>query len=228
MSQNFYRQRIRGTTPMDIKNMDDNFEKLFQYITGNLNGVVLGGSDVILANIIAQTITATTLNGTNIKKGGVDVSVVGHQHTKASISDLQTIGNANGNIPLANGTLNTNLNADKVDGHEAADFALAAQVDTWHVPTYTNSWVTYGGTQNFAYMKDNLGFVHLRGIIKSGTIGSAAFTLPAGYLPATTIQQIANSNGAYGQFTITTGGVVTPVTGSNAWFSFDGVVFPTF
>lgn len=35
-------------------------------------------------------------------------------------------GNANGNIPKSNGIVNTNLNADLLDGHEATDFATAS------------------------------------------------------------------------------------------------------
>ena len=36
-----------------------------------------------------------------------------------------TQGNASGNIPLNNGTLNTNLNADMLDGHDSAYFSAA-------------------------------------------------------------------------------------------------------
>lgn len=36
-----------------------------------------------------------------------------------------TQGNANGNIPLNNGTLNTNLNADLLDGHDSAYFSAS-------------------------------------------------------------------------------------------------------
>jgi hypothetical protein len=35
-------------------------------------------------------------------------------------------GNASGNIPKSNGIVNTNLNADLLDGHEATDFATAS------------------------------------------------------------------------------------------------------
>lgn len=37
-------------------------------------------------------------------------------------------GNANGNIPISNGTVNTNLNADMVDGKDATYFAAASQI----------------------------------------------------------------------------------------------------
>jgi hypothetical protein len=55
-------------------------------------------------------------------------------------------------------------------------------------PTLTNSWVNYGsGFMNAGYMKDEFGFVHIRGTLKSGTFNSVAFTLPVGYRPSANI-----------------------------------------
>lgn len=57
----------------------------------------------------------------------------------------------------------------------------------WIAPTLVNSWVNVGGTAATAgYLKDPIGFVHLRGRIHGGTSGSTAFTLPAGYRPSAT------------------------------------------
>lgn len=56
----------------------------------------------------------------------------------------------------------------------------------WLDATLENSWVAFGGDYPSAqYWKDEAGFVHLRGIVKSGTYNSAAaiFTLPIGYRP---------------------------------------------
>lgn len=60
--------------------------------------------------------------------------------------------------------------------------------ETWIAPTLLNSWVNYGISsvlQVAGYMKDSMGFVHLRGAIKNGTTtaGTTLFTLPAGYRP---------------------------------------------
>lgn len=49
-----------------------------------------------------------------------------------------------------------------------------------------NSWVDYD-TSIFAgagYYKDAFGRVHLRGLVKSGTISTTIFTLPEGYRPS--------------------------------------------
>jgi hypothetical protein len=58
--------------------------------------------------------------------------------------------------------------------------------EAWSAPTLVNGWVNFGGVQAAGYMKDRMGFVHLRGNIKNGgtTVGTILFTLPAGYRPA--------------------------------------------
>jgi len=97
----------------------------------------------------------------------------------------------------------------------------------WTNATYTNSWVSYGSTFSPArYIKDDLGVVHLDGLIMNGTIGTSAFTLPAGFRPA--YQQIyaalCNPN-AIGRLDILTNGQVQPAAGSNVSFSLAGVTF---
>lgn len=76
------------------------------------------------------------------------------------------------------------INNDKVN--------LATQVEgtteAWTVPSLTNLWVAYGaGFLGPAFCKDPTGFVHLRGMVKSGTSNTAIFTLPVGYRPSATI-----------------------------------------
>jgi len=51
----------------------------------------------------------------------------------------------------------------------------------WINAFYQNAWGTTGGSQPAQFMKDALGFVHLRGRITGGATGSVAFTLPVGY-----------------------------------------------
>jgi hypothetical protein len=103
----------------------------------------------------------------------------------------------------------------------------STQATGWTNATYTNSWTSYGSTFSAArYIKDDLGVVHLDGLIAGGTIGAAAFTLPAGYRPA--YQQIyaaiTNPN-AIGRLDILTNGQVQPANGSNTFFSLAGVTF---
>lgn len=102
------------------------------------------------------------------------------------------------------------------------------QTTTWTTVTYTNSWVDFGGAFNTgAYRKDAMGYVHLKGLMKSGTISSSlpAFNLPAGFRPLATIHQITDSNDAVGVYEITASGNFLPVIGSNVFFSLEGITF---
>lgn len=91
---------------------------------------------------------------------------------------------------------------------------------------FAGTWVNFGGGFNSAgYSKDADGVVHLQGLIKFGVIGSAAFTLPAGFRPAGTCNFPVASNGAYGQVSVDSGGVVTPSVGSNVYVSLEGLSF---
>lgn len=98
---------------------------------------------------------------------------------------------------------------------------------SWTAPTFTNSWVDFGGTCPAAGFRLVGTRVVLRGAIKSGTINTAAFTLPAGYRPTGSVTFAVNSNGSYGAATITSAGVFTPAVGSNVAFNLDGISFDT-
>lgn len=101
----------------------------------------------------------------------------------------------------------------------------------WTAPTFTNSWVNYDALdtlQNAGYRKTAAGLVFLRGAIKSGTIGNAAFTLPAGYRPGNGGSwrfKTAGDNAAGSTVAISSAGVVNPVAGLATYISLDGIVF---
>lgn len=94
-------------------------------------------------------------------------------------------------------------------------------------PGFENSWVAWGAGEAVpAYWKDPLGFIHLKGVIKSGTVGNTAFTLPPGYRPQEKMTFSTISNGALGRVDVTTGGAVQPVTPSNtAYVVLNGMYF---
>lgn len=94
---------------------------------------------------------------------------------------------------------------------------------------FANSWVNFSGTAEPAhYYKDPFGRVFVGGSIKSGTLGLAAFTLPAGYRPQEQLIFAVVSNGAFGLVVINTDGTVVPTTGSNVSFSLSGINFRQF
>ena len=103
---------------------------------------------------------------------------------------ITTVKLADGSVTggkIADGAV---ANAKIADGSVSAG-KLAAQ-EAWHEigtaeePAFQNGWANYGGTYDTAgYMKDSLGFVHTKGLLKGGSsgLGVVLFTLPAGYRP---------------------------------------------
>ncbi len=101
-------------------------------------------------------------------------------------------------------------------------------VEAVSAPSLLNSWVNFGsGFSNAGYWKDSEGNVHLQGLIKSGTIGQIAFTLPAGYFPADGLKHYFStaSNGSVAGVEVDASGNVTPQYGSNNYLSLEGIVF---
>lgn len=102
---------------------------------------------------------------------------------------------------------------------------------SWTVPTLGNSWATYGaGWEGPGFMLDSMGFVHLRGLIKSGTVATTVFTLPAGYRPINghIFSGIAGVGGC--RIDVASSGTVTIQqyfgSGTNASVSLGGITFP--
>lgn len=97
-------------------------------------------------------------------------------------------------------------------------------------PAFANSWVAFGTSDDIpGFYKDAWGIVHITGTVKSGTLNTTIFTLPAGYRP----QRICNfnvvCNGAFGQVTISPTGTVTMAAGgSNVYLTLSGITFRAF
>lgn len=97
----------------------------------------------------------------------------------------------------------------------------------WVAVTHENSWADYSGYQGAEYCKDANGFVHIRGLVDSGTVGSGTgvFTLPLGFRPAAKELFVTISNGALGRIDIDTDGTVDVITGNNTYVSLSGITF---
>ena len=98
---------------------------------------------------------------------------------------------------------------------------------SWITPTLENGATSYNGTDPYGYFKDEFGMVHLRGTIKTLGVGTAfrMFTLPIGYRPEQDIFKSVTSNFAFGNVTISKGGLVTPTHGNQNWFCLTGISF---
>jgi len=111
------------------------------------------------------------------------------------------------------------------------------EVGTTGAPAFQNSWINFSsgsdGNHRAAFMRDAAGIVHLRGLIKTGTIGTAAFTLPIGFRPNVSpgfslgyIRFACVSNGLFGSCRLDANGLIVPEVGSSTWFDLAPVQFP--
>lgn len=101
------------------------------------------------------------------------------------------------------------------------------EVDGAGEPEFSGSWENYGGDYAHAgFRKDCMGFVHLRGLIKSDTDGTI-FTLPSGYRPDAREVFSVSSDDDIGRIDITSAGVVTVSTSTpvSSWISLSGIKF---
>ena len=94
-------------------------------------------------------------------------------------------------------------------------------------PAYQNGWLDYN-TASFPRTQVSLrndGLVLLRGFVRTGTLGTAIFTLPDFARPAWRILRAGIANGAANRLDINSDGTVVVTGGSNTWLSLDGVIF---
>jgi hypothetical protein len=141
-------------------------------------------------------------------------------------NDLFVFNKENGPINLdTNGSTRMTIKGD-------GDITIANTIlqQAFIAPTLLNSWVNFGsGYQEVGYMKDSMGFVHIRGMIKSGTLSANIFILPAGYRPNLHILQVGSRDVGgtedAANFQILSDGSVMATTGSTSWTSFGNISF---
>ena len=130
--------------------------------------------------------------------------------------------------------VNTHLADNVSQGNpHGIDAKANKQQENWADLVLHNSWTNIGHPFFYAgYMKDQLGFVHLRGVITGGTLpvgGVVVLTnLPVGYRPAKENIFIVSSyatNDVFGRVHILADGAVQLYTGGNGHISFDGITF---
>lgn len=98
-------------------------------------------------------------------------------------------------------------------------------VDAWTAPTLINSWANAAAPDGPAgYRKYSTNVVAIRGRITTGTLGTAAFVLPAGFRPANTLAFTTESNGVVGRVDVYANGNVIPAVGGTS-SALDGIHF---
>lgn len=102
------------------------------------------------------------------------------------------------------------------------------QATGWIPLTLANTWVTFSAAYPTpSVMRDANGFVHLRGVIKNGTVNTttAMFILPEGFRPGQRRFIGTISNGAAGAIEISNNGACVAYVGNTAYVSLDTVTF---
>ncbi|MGW9619296.1 hypothetical protein [Paenibacillus terrae] len=106
---------------------------------------------------------------------------------------------------------------------------------SWIVPTLLNGWMNFSTTlSQVGYYKDSEGYVHLKGVLKLGTLNVAMFMLPQGYRPKLPLvlmvaANVDGSNDVLGRVNISGNGAVAPLPINgismtpNGWVSLDSV-----
>ncbi len=86
-------------------------------------------------------------------------------------------------------------------------------------PAFQNSWVNFDSAiySTCAFRKDALGYVHMKGLIKSGSSNVSIFDLPVGYRPLKYHHFPSISNSLIGGIRIHATGSVQMFAGTNAW-----------
>ncbi len=134
-----------------------------------------------------------------------------------SVNHANTADNAT-NATTAN-------NANNLGGAPPSAYAGSAQ-QAFIAPTLNAGYSNFGGAYSTAgYMKDSLGFVHLKGTLNCPAGGGNAFTLPVGFRPGQS-QYMVQINGAAGKilYIQSTGEVQTAASPNQC--GLDGIVFP--
>jgi hypothetical protein len=97
------------------------------------------------------------------------------------------------------------------------------------IPAFAGTWANFdaGTHTKAAFRRDQTGRIWLKGFIKSGTINTAAFTLPPGFRPGpsnwNTTGKKSETNTE--RIEIDTAGVVKPIAGDTTYISLDGINF---
>ncbi len=92
-------------------------------------------------------------------------------------------------------------------------------VEDWQYPALMNNWIPYGAPYPLpSFMKDPMGYVHMKGLIKNGTYGSDVFQLPMGYRPSERLHIATVADTTFAYLHINTDGRVE-ANGDTDWLS---------
>lgn len=165
--------------------------------------------------IYADGTYADKLSATNVRVGGAVNNLADSNNCQWGVY----CGGTFAHEPFASGIVDMGLGL-------AGGALVVGTQNTLKTPTLLNGWVAVDGHGAPTYFRDGDGVVHLAGAIQTGTIGLSAFVLPAKYRPTGTHDFAVCGNDIFAAVRITGSGDVTPVVGTAARISLNGISFP--
>ncbi|MDX6512590.1 MAG: hypothetical protein QOE36_2094 [Gaiellaceae bacterium] len=209
-----------------------------------LAGATGGDQLDVVNNSTASNATAGTFLGKSATAGAVRAYNTGG-------GPALTLGVAAGKPPFTtnSATRVTNLNADKLDGHDGGEFARSVPL-SWYAVAYHcfsaslrkagssepcyDGWQTIGGTAP-SYSPDQFHLVRLRGTIACLSYifnkcdhsngDDTMFTLPPGFRPAATETFATVAGGSLGEVEVRPNGDVVEIYGSVSSVVLSGIAF---
>lgn len=128
---------------------------------------------------------------------------------------------------VTNGDTTHTPSGDAVFDAIAAAVAGIPVVTAWTNVTFTNSWLDYDLVTPYqrAQYRKNGDVVELRGHIKNGTLGTSAFTLPAGFRPPALLEFDGQYGTATSYLVVNTNGTVVINSGANTYVGLNRIQF---
>lgn len=122
------------------------------------------------------------------------------------------------------------MDANVTTAKLAANAITAAKIEAqqaWVSMTLQSGWSDYDSNHSPAtYMKDSLGFVHLRGLIKNGTVGSIITNMPVGYRSTKHMHWGSMSAGSFAVLRLDINGNLTSSNySSTSYLTLDGITY---
>lgn len=68
-------------------------------------------------------------------------------------------------------------------------------ITAWTGVTFQNGWANFGGSEQNVQYRKNGDVVEMRGVMKNGSLGAPAFTLPAGFRPPSDLGFLQEAGG---------------------------------
>lgn len=171
--------------------------------------------------------TALAVPAANIINSRIDIVYVNSSGVISYLAGTAAISPSAPSVPTGGQKLaeiSVAARATTIVAANIADRRKTLTGEAWITPTLGNGWTQFNAYTLVGYMKDALGFVHLRGAIKDGTLSTTVFTLPGGYRPASSIGFATNS-ATTSSITISGAGALSPSAGSTTCIYLDGITF---